>query len=74
MPLYDYVCRACDERFEVLAAFADPAPPCPACAAKGAERRLTGFQLGGRGRPRSELASVPFESARCCGGGACRHR
>lgn len=40
MPLYDFACDACDERFE---AFARPggAPACPACGAPSARRLFT---------------------------------
>jgi putative FmdB family regulatory protein len=42
MPLYDYVCRTCEERFE---ARSDPDQPvnCPECGAPEAQRRPSGF-------------------------------
>jgi putative FmdB family regulatory protein len=37
MPIYDFECRACGERFEALLA-AGQSPACPACAAPKAHR------------------------------------
>lgn len=31
MPLYEYECDGCQERFERLQRLSDPAPGCPAC-------------------------------------------
>ncbi len=42
MPLYDFRCRRCDERFEELAR-ADEVPACPACGAPDPERLLGRF-------------------------------
>lgn len=41
MPLYDFRCPACDERFEARAG-ADELPPCPRCGAP-VERVVSGF-------------------------------
>ena len=37
MPIYDYHCRGCDARFELLVRASTP-PPCPSCAAEDLER------------------------------------
>jgi putative FmdB family regulatory protein len=42
MPLYDFRCRHCGERFEEFAAPAQSAP-CPACGSKDVERVLSAF-------------------------------
>lgn len=40
MPLYEYECEACRQRFEVIQKFSDPSPEtCPACG-KGPVRQL----------------------------------
>ena len=41
MPLYDFECRACGERFEELVAHVDLLPPCPACGAAEVQRLLS---------------------------------
>jgi putative FmdB family regulatory protein len=42
MPLYDFRCRSCGERFEARTP-ADVLPVCPSCRAPDAERLLSGF-------------------------------
>jgi putative FmdB family regulatory protein len=42
MPLYDFRCRTCDERFEALAS-PSAAPNCAACGGKDVERIYTPF-------------------------------
>jgi len=42
VPLYDFRCRSCDERFEARAAH-DQLPACPACGAAETERIPSGF-------------------------------
>ena len=57
MPLYDFACEGCDERFE---AFASPGEPveCPACGERRARRLYTPIspppKLGLRGRAARE--------------------
>jgi putative FmdB family regulatory protein len=57
MPLYDFACEACDERFEAWARPGE-APACPACGAAGARRLFTPIappaKLGLRGRAARE--------------------
>jgi putative FmdB family regulatory protein len=56
MPLYDFACESCDERFEAFAKPGD-APECPACGA-AARRLFTPIsppaKLGLRGRAARE--------------------
>lgn len=61
MPLYEYVCRQCDQQAELLVRANDPTPTCPACGApklmkllsvpvartSGAERAPSGRACGG---------------------------
>ena len=42
MPIYEYRCTHCQERFEeLLWSSTSPAPPCPKCGAEGATRLLS---------------------------------
>lgn len=45
MPLYEYRCTDCDERFEVLQRMGDGAAgvECPSCGAPRVERQLSTF-------------------------------
>lgn len=58
MPIFEYRCRECGERFDAFFRHADEAEreevSCPACGAKGA-RKL--FSVIGLGTPREEAAT-----------------
>jgi putative FmdB family regulatory protein len=44
MPIYEYRCGGCGERFEELVSASAPeAPPCPRCGAGAAERVMSMF-------------------------------
>lgn len=45
MPIYEFECGACGERFEELSAVGTEAARCPACETEGAQRRLSSFGL-----------------------------
>src|SRR5512142_3264406 len=52
MPIYEFECPACSERFDRLQKLSDPDPDsCPNCGATGIRRRLTApaFRLAGSG-------------------------
>jgi putative FmdB family regulatory protein len=41
MPVYEFLCSACGERFEELVALGTESAPCPECSTNGAERVLS---------------------------------
>ncbi len=45
MPIYEYECPECKERFEKLvrSAASQPETTCPACGAEGARRMVSAF-------------------------------
>jgi putative FmdB family regulatory protein len=45
VPIYEFECGDCGERFEELAAMGTENARCPSCGAEGAERRLSSFGL-----------------------------
>ena len=49
MPLYEYLCRACDHAFETLVRGGDQ-PACPACQSKDLERLLSSFGVSSDAR------------------------
>jgi putative FmdB family regulatory protein len=55
MPLYDFRCRACDERFEARTPH-DELPPCPACESADTERVPSAFAGPFAGGLRGEAA------------------
>lgn len=74
MPIHDYLCQDCNQRFEALtsSAKADQVA-CPTCASV-TTRRLISVIAGVGGRAEMGFASAP--SGGCCGGAggcACGH-
>ncbi len=52
MPIYEFECAACGNRFDRLQKLSDPDPAdCPACARPAVQRRVTApsFRLAGSG-------------------------
>jgi putative FmdB family regulatory protein len=45
VPIYEFECGACGERFEELMAAGTATATCPACGTDGAKRRLSSFGL-----------------------------
>jgi len=43
MPIYEYRCASCDQRFEELVAASAAAPPCPGCGATDVTRVYSTF-------------------------------
>ena len=48
MPIYEFECEGCGERFEELVAAGAESVPCPACASARTRRLLSGFAPPGR--------------------------
>ncbi|TMQ61371.1 MAG: zinc ribbon domain-containing protein [Candidatus Eisenbacteria bacterium] len=66
MPIYEYRCSTCEERFEALVARSDlPPPPCPRCGALRVARLLSTFAVG---KTAAGPVASPCGSPRC----ACR--
>jgi len=67
MPIHEYRCTRCGNRYEDLVSSADHAAPhCPQCGATQVERLLSAFAVGGSRAPSPSLG--PCGSADC----ACR--
>jgi putative FmdB family regulatory protein len=57
MPIYDYRCRSCDERFDHLVRRQDEAVTCPACGGAEPERLLSVFAgMGASSTPSASAA------------------
>lgn len=68
MPIYDYRCRECDERFEELARNPDVKVACPSCGAAESERLLSVFAGVGSSSRTSTAPSPSQVLARGAGG------
>jgi putative FmdB family regulatory protein len=70
MPIYEYQCHACEERFEKYVRAFGESVLCPACASTDVEKLLSSFALAGA----SGSATRAPTGGGCCGGGCgCRH-
>jgi putative FmdB family regulatory protein len=51
MPIYEYRCEECDERFEVFvrSSAQQAAPTCPKCGSGKVQRAISVFGVGGTG-------------------------
>lgn len=45
MPMYDFLCGACEHEFEEMISMSAPPPACPKCGG-ATEKRLTGGNIG----------------------------
>ena len=71
MPIYEYRCESCAEKFEVLTGFAerDTAQVCPACESTKTRVLVSSFAFAsGESSSMSDFASESGGGG-CCGGG-----
>ena len=65
MPIYEFACRRCDERFECLTRIGGEAEiRCPACGGSELRKLLSAFGIGGGG---SRLKSSGDGCSTCSG-------
>jgi len=68
MPIYEYVCLACEERFERLLAMGASDPACPSCGRARVRRQPSRIALIAAGGGPSASSS---SGGGCACGGAC---
>lgn len=66
MPIYEYVCRECNKKFEVITRTSDAPGACPHCGSSDAQLQLSVF--AGRS---TNGGARPSAGGGCCGGGGC---
>lgn len=62
MPIYEYICKACDHPFEALV-YGSETAQCPKCQSKKLAPQLSTFAVSSKSSP----ASQPSPSAGACG-------
>jgi putative FmdB family regulatory protein len=72
MPIYEYICDSCNERFEKIVINKQQEITCPKCSGKKATIQLSVFATAGAG---SSSSSGGFSGGGggCCGGGCSCH-
>ncbi len=63
MPIYEYVCRKCDHRFETIVSASSPAE-CPSCRSTELDKL---FSVFGVGSSRPDAAPGPRGACSTCG-------
>ena len=71
MPIYEYSCASCGEKFEVLHRTADQQAKCPACGSGEVERLLSTFAARVAAKMPACEGSVPTCSQSKCRSGKC---
>ncbi len=71
MPIFEYLCRDCNQRFETLV-YGSQKPECPHCGSRKLETQLSVFAVSSKSSAASRPADVPCST---CGdprgAGAC---
>jgi putative FmdB family regulatory protein len=69
MPIYEYHCRACGERFEKIVMSGSARPSCPGCDSRKVQRVPSAFGIGGGEKSASHAGGGGGCSS--CRGGSC---
>jgi putative FmdB family regulatory protein len=75
MPVYEYVCQACEHPFEELV-LGGETPACPACGDAEPRKRFSTFAVGDEARPAPAFEAGPGACGTCGdprGPGACKN-
>lgn len=67
MPIYEYVCSACGNRFDTLV-FADEKVACESCGSKRVKKQFSPFAVHGGPTTGKAGAEKPFCAGGCGGG------
>jgi len=72
MPIYEFQCERCGEKFDKLMSMKDPVPSCPACDASDVRKRVSaaGFVLKGGGWYKDHYGLKSGSSSESSSGGS----
>ena len=69
MPIYEFQCKDCSERFETLVRSSDT-PACPKCESEHLQKLISAHAISS-GAPDTPCGSAPCSPAPRCGMGGC---
>jgi putative FmdB family regulatory protein len=69
MPIFDYQCATCENRFETLVR-GDTKVACPSCGGRKVEKLLS-VPARAAGGKQSDFSGLGPPAGGCCGGGGC---
>jgi putative FmdB family regulatory protein len=64
VPLYDYECLDCGERFEALVLHSSKSPACPGCQSGNLEQLISMFSVNSEGGRQASLKSARRANAK----------
>jgi len=70
MPIYEYICKTCDERFELLVR-SSTVPECPACASRDLAKQISVFAVGSSSHKHAPMPEACAQCGHPGGPGAC---
>lgn len=70
MPIFEYMCKKCNNQFEELVSSRDSRVACPNCASHTVEKQLSTFGVGAHDPCASGACGMPAPGP-MCGQGAC---
>jgi putative FmdB family regulatory protein len=72
MPIYEYVCDDCNERYERIVLNRSQSITCPKCSSAKHTIQLSVFAAPSNGKSAARSSSsAPSNGGGCCGGGGC---
>jgi putative FmdB family regulatory protein len=71
MPIYEYICEECSERYEHLALRSGDNAACPKCGSHRHMLQFSVFAPGANGESKSISSSASDGPASSCCGGSC---
>ena len=66
MPIYEYLCKQCDNRFEKLVR-SSTTVECPSCRSTKLEKQLSVFAAGSAGLTTSPMSQAELAACGMCG-------
>jgi len=64
MPIYDYECSDCGERFEALVLRGGSAPCCPSCQSQNLEQQISLFAVDSESTRQTHLSAARRKNAK----------
>jgi putative FmdB family regulatory protein len=71
MPIYEYVCKDCGERYERIVMSHEQAITCPKCASAKNTIQHSVFAAPSHGKSSAGFSRSAPSGGGCCGGGGC---
>jgi putative FmdB family regulatory protein len=74
MPIFEFICKKCNKKFETLVFSNDEKVECPACKSEEIIKQLSSFASGSNSSPSCATADYcPSPHKHKCSKGCCHH-